>query len=218
MKHPLENSSLTPIGYVFPLSRKRVFQKLSNNFVNGDYFAARFWQNKNHLKVKEARPAEVIIHSIMPSLSGQGHTKKGDFEFVGKQYKSRDIMVLSTFMQWFGTNVGSCFIDTVPFGVKISHSLREFKEKFSFENKGDTIIASKIHICTENCGPSFLAVGWHCQKTPESVTGRDRVVVNALMHWLGTKAGRQYMNEYRRYIKRICTLAHKKRLELVKAA
>jgi hypothetical protein len=208
MNHPLENPSLTPIGFVFPLYNKRVFQKLGEGFINGDYEAAFFWEKMNRLKSPAPLPAETIIHEIMPSIAKRGCTQFGDFEFSGRQYFSRDIMVLSTFMQWFGTNIGRSFITDAPFGFRCSHPLREFKEKFALENKRDKLIAGRIHSCDKHrCGPG--AIGWVCDPDVSQVTDRDRLVVQSLMHWLGNRAGRDYMSAYNRRINRL----HKRRRE-----
>ncbi|MCA9359856.1 hypothetical protein KC850_02340 [Candidatus Kaiserbacteria bacterium] len=204
MKHPLVNPSLTPVGFVFPNSRRRVSQILPRNGVNGDFYAAKFWQKKNCLLAPDPKPAEVIVHTIMPALSKRGRTKESDFMFSGKPYLSRDIMVLSTFMQWFGTNVGSGFIRHKPFRFKSTHPLREFREKFVLENTDNTVSARLIHICNDKCEASMSGLGRVCCLTPELIQPRDLIVIDSLMHWLGTKAGRQYMTDYDLYIKKIC--------------
>jgi hypothetical protein len=198
MKHPLENLSLTPIGFVFPNQKKRIEEKLGQYMVNGDYYAALFWNNANKVYENTNQPAKVILQEILPYLSGYKHEAE-DFMFDGLQYISRDIMVLSACMQWTGTNNGRSFMTESPFGYDWN-GFDEFVCKYTHENKNDELSRVLLHQCTEDCedvAPGIEA----CVYDGEQITSRDRLVIDSLMIWLGTDQGRMYMKEYDAYFK-----------------
>lgn len=121
---------------------------------------------------------------------------KGDFVFEGKPYLTRDIMTLSSAVQWFGTNVGGCFIDEPLAGKGPNyHRSREFTLKLARRNEDmfrsfPDMYSFIVHRCTNRCKNS-------CVYNSRMVTDRDKAVVDALMRWLGTAHGRQYLNDYR---------------------
>lgn len=199
MQHPLENPSLTPVGFTFSGGATRLQHGTSPGYINHDLVSAEFWSNANSLKASLPRPAETIIHELMPSIATIGRTTKGDFEFAGRPYLSRDIMILSRFVQWFGSNCGRSFLfysdNHVPEGTPAE---KVFLFKLMDENTKSNTTRYLIHECSESCKRSW---GWFGECVPDSdyVTRRDEIVVEALMRWLGKKAGQEYISRFKEH-------------------
>ncbi len=122
---------------------------------------------------------------------------KGDFQFDGLPYLTRDILVLSSTVQWFGTNVGWCFIETDISRDPGFHPEREFLIKFAKEMERKDMVAFLTHVCTPRC--FHEALSWFiggCYVDGETVFPRDRAVIDGLMRWLGRKAGRTFIADY----------------------
>lgn len=198
MDHPLVNPSLTPLGFVFPIYRKRLEHVPLPGSIDGDRVAAEFWELKNRTRARGERPAETIIHEVLPPLDLLADPEKVDFTFEGRGYRSRDIMVLSTFMQWFGTSVGNVFLTDIPFDLRISDAAQEFRLKLKREEKRHPITAILVHECTDACGVHSMLF-WVCKPERGYTTKRDHAVVDALMTWLGMPQGRAYIEEYKAY-------------------
>lgn len=196
-EYPLKNPSLTPIDLGFSNRKARIEATLGPYMVNGDYFAVLFWDQANRLNA-ERKPAVEILQHILPSLSGYIY-HEGDISFDGAQYVSRDIMVLSSFMQWTGANIGRSFMSETSIGQK-SGGVNEFLNKYQEFNKRGRLIGILIHEHTIECGHVSGGIG-HCVSTPKLATVRDKLVMQALMMWLGTDSGRDYMNKYDEYFK-----------------
>lgn len=197
-KHPLENPSLAPLGLTTELSYSRLHWRPTGPFmVFVERMSARFWEKRNRADALRPLPVETIIHRIMPSMAQRNRIAKGDFVFEGKPYLTRDIVTLSSAVQWFGTNVGSCFINE-PLHKKGRgyHPSREFIVKLAQENEQKLdacrpdMYTHLTHRCTGRCKNS-------CVYDSRTVTDRDKAVVDALMRWLGTAHGRQYLEQYR---------------------
>lgn len=198
MDHPLVNPSLTPVGFVFPVSQRRLEFMLQPHEVDGDRVAAKFWELKNCARAEGLRPTEVIIHEVLPSMDSSLDHEWYDFDFVfkGFRYLSRDILVLSTFMQWFGSNVGYSFLTEIPFDLEVHDTAQEFRLKLVHAEKKHPITAGLL-CCTPRC---ITARGsWACVTNHGDVAKRDTAVVNALMTWLGMPQGRAYIEEYKAY-------------------
>jgi len=162
-----------------------------------------FWDKTSRLSVSVPRPAEVMMNTIMPIMPGYQIFEEGDIPLNDIQYMSRDILVLSSVIQWFGTGIGQNWITERPSTCKASRSSLEFVERFAID--GQKFIYAAIHQCLATCRPGY------CDHTPKQITKRDRLVVGAFMIWLGRVEGRDYMERYTDYIGKV----HKKRRPLM---
>jgi hypothetical protein len=199
MQHPLVNPSLAPVGFVFPISRERLEYKSdeSTPWVNTEKLIAEMWEEVNCAHAQKPLPLVTIIHKILPGLARKNKLEEGDFEFDGLPFLSRDIALISTFVQWFGTNVGGAFLETRLHSKSSSRKDHEFVIKFAEHCKQYNLIAHLMHVCTDRCLKGlyiFHSTGHdYSEKT---VTDRDRAVVDGLMRWLGSRAGRAFIAEY----------------------
>jgi len=197
-KHPLENPTLAPLGLTTPLSQTRLQWRPSiPHTVFVERMSARFWEKRNRTDAARPLPVETILHRIMPSMAQCNRLTRGDFVFEGKAYLTRDIVTLANAVQWFGTNIGKCFIDEPLLKKgKNYHSSREFTRKLARENEQKcefnrpNMYTFLAHRCTGRCKGQ-------CVYDARKVTERDKAVIDALMRWLGTVHGRQYLADYR---------------------
>ena len=206
-RHPLENPSLAPLGLRTQLSYRRLQWKPTIQFtVFEERMIARFWDKHNRADAPRPLPVEAILHKILPSMAQSNRISKGDFVFEGKSYLTRDIVTLSSVMQWFGTNVGRCFIDRkVARQGRGYHESREFTIKLAEENKSWSrscdMYTFLSHRCTGRCNNKKRLRFWlsndPCVHDSRTVTERDKAVIDGLMRWLGTAHGRQYITEFR---------------------
>lgn len=200
-KHPLQNPSLAPLGLRSKLSYQRLHYKPSVKFVVfEERMIACFWEKCNRADAVRPLPIEVIIHKILPGMARANRLTAGDFCFDGKPYLTRDLVVLSNAMQWFGTNVGRCFItEPVRNPGKGYHESKEFVVKLEKENKRHNLYAFLAHWCTTRCNSKkHFRLGLDsCIYDHRQVSGRDKAVIDGLMRWLGTAHGRKYLADFR---------------------
>ncbi len=197
--HPLENPSLTPYGFVFPGGQKRLeYKPTTSCCVNVEKIAARIWDRWNRTNAPKPLPVQTIIHEILPGLASANRITNGDFWHNGLPYLTRDILVLSRTVQWLGSNNGLCFL-----GTDISHSSihgfhpeREFRIKFAMEKMD--MVALLMHICTPRCNVVHSLYYNGCYYNANDVSSRDRAVVDGLMRWLGKRAGRAFIAEFKK--------------------
>lgn len=202
-RHPLENPSLTPYGFVFPNAQKRLQYEPKSNmlWVNQERIAARTWDRLNRTNAPRPLPVQTIIHWILPGLATANRISDGDFWHEDLQYLTRDILVLSRTVQWLGSNNGRCFLETDISRDSIPefHSEREFRIKFAKEMARLDMVALLMHICTPQCKIVRSLFYNGCYYDMNAVSARDRVVVDGLMRWLGSKDGRTtFLAEFQR--------------------
>ena len=157
MQHPLENPSLAPCGFVFPYYRQRLKFRPEDvkHFFNREKAIAKIWDRLNRTDAQKPTPVQTIVHEILPAQASVNRITKGDFCFGDLPYLTRDILVLSTAIQWFGTNCGNCFIETDISRHSGFHPEREFLTKFAQEKHyGKGLIAMWVHVCTSHCEKS----------------------------------------------------------------
>lgn len=200
-KHPLENPSLAPLHLTTALSYRRLqYEPTSSFWVFEERMSARLWEKRNRMDAQRPLPVERIIHSILPAMAARFRIDKGDFVFEGKPYLTRDIVTLSSAVQWFGTNIGRCFIDEpLRNPPKNYHASKEFALKLAKENRDRDFYAFLSHRCTNACNNPKrfrLFMSDPCLFDSRKVTERDRAVIDGLMRWLGTTHGRQYLTEF----------------------
>jgi len=201
-KHPLENPSLAPFGLAMPISQDRLKYTSDNEiWVNTEKLIARLWDKCNRTNAPRPLPVQTIVHEIMPGVARANRLTKGDFLFDGLPYLTRDITILSSVVQWFGTSCGRCFLEDPLVGCDPSHPEREFMEKFAKQQKlwdHMDMVAFFCHVCTPRCAADtrlyFLETPHYY--SPSQVSVRDRAVVDGLMRWLGRKAGREFVARY----------------------
>jgi hypothetical protein len=193
MRHPLENPSLTPLGFGSGDTPTRTRYKKWEGNLNGDWFAAKVWDKANRLKVMSPRPAEVIIHEIMPGMKTLGRTAEADIWFDGKPYLTADLAIISTFARWLGTNWGSDFLSHIPYNMPPVHPSKEFLTKLDLQAvKTRPMVEHFKHTCSmESCGKGRDCLGAHI-----TATEREHLAVKAFAFWLGTSAGRVYIADY----------------------
>ncbi|MDD2657626.1 MAG: hypothetical protein PHD04_03135 [Candidatus Pacebacteria bacterium] len=202
-RHPLENPSLTPYGFVFPSWQERLKHKQPPNmtWLNEENIMGRIWDRANRANAPKPLPAETILHDILPSLKTANRLASGDFMFNGLPYLTRDILVLSSFMQWFGTGVGRCFLESavpswdVPANGYIGEW--EFLIKLKIEQQRWEPIANVVHVCTDDCD-KIRSLNGSCHRSSAQIMPRDRAVVEGLLRWLGKQAGRAFIAEFQR--------------------
>lgn len=201
MQHPSVNPSLAPFGFVFPFQRARL--EYVPQFVRGinrERIMGRLWGKCNRLKAEHPLPVQVIIHEILPSQARVNKITKGDLMFEGLPYLSRDILVLSSMVQWLATNVGDCFLTTKKMaGEEARNHEREFVLKLAAEMEGCDLVARIFHVCNTQCnsnvGRIFAFDHPHAYDS-SSVSSRDRALVDGLMRWLGKRSGRSFVKRY----------------------
>lgn len=205
MQHPLENPTLAPFGFAFPESQKRLeYVPEITSGVNCERIIAELWDKWNRKNSRYPLPVTEIIHRILPGLATLNQLRKGDFEFDGRPYLSRDILVLSSLVQWLATNVGGCFLETDISSRKDLpmkyHPEREFLIKCELEKEHHAglqdIPAFITHVCTNRCKELWRCTHGVCHYNPKDVSTRDRAVVDGLMRWLATKQGRAFTTRY----------------------
>lgn len=217
MQHPLTNPSLAPFGFVFPRYKERLDHKQPDRFwVNPERAMAKFWQSLHFQDSETTLPIETIIHTILPSMGTRWKITKGDFTFRSLPYLSRDIAVISTCIYWFGTNVGNCFLTTSSFRKSIRHD-HEFLEKLRDPVQGvKDLVRMLTHVCNKDCSETL--VDTHVYKV-DHTSPRDRALIEGVMRWLGTKAGRDFIASWLVHIKQKQSNAnHLRRNSLKKAA
>ena len=163
------------------------------------------WESANRLDANGTRPVTEIVHRIMPGVAASSRLTKGDLVFDGLPYLARDILVMNVFIQWFGTNVGSCFLESTPIGLrekKNFHPEREFVLKYAYELSTSSLKSLPhmlFHVCSERCArkgePLYLPSDGHYYSYV-NFSQRDAAVINALMRWLGSKNGRAFVDRY----------------------
>jgi hypothetical protein len=218
--HPLENPSLAPFDLVFPIRQERLKHRSENisHWVNTEKLIARMWDKCNRSNATKPVPVQTIIHEILPGRAQANRITQGDFQFDGLPYLTRDILVLSSTVQWFGTGVGWSFIaaDISRDSIPGFHPAREFIIKFECASREKDMVAFLTHVCTPACKsggkmvPLTASLSGTCHIDSRGVSTRDRAVVDGLMYWLGQKEGRSFIADYARRKKNALTAAQKR--------
>jgi hypothetical protein len=208
-RHPLENPSLAPYGLATPIFQRRLqYQSTDAYWVNPEKLIAKAWDQRNRASAQEPRPVCTIVHEVLPGLAQSNRIRKGDFVFIdGMPYLTRDIVVLSTVVQWFGTNCGRVFLEDPLFGG-VSHPEREFTEKLAKCHYCRDMPAFWCHQCNPQCGAGLLTFNQECHRRFTDASIRDRAVIDGLMRWLGREAGREFVADYLARKKRAQAAAH----------
>ena len=199
MKHPLVNPSLTPHGFGVGNTYTRTTWKSDDSGrYNGDWGAARFWQEANRLDVAY-RPAEHIVHEIMPSMRTIGRTHKGDFVFDGKPYLSQDLAVMTSAAVWIATNCGGAMLANPLCNVTYTKT-NEFRVRWREYEKPQAnghLLRHLLHTCEKGkCGHGGFKPCPHFHK---SATERESLVLDAFLFWLGTMQGREYLARFQEF-------------------
>lgn len=193
---------MAPCGFVFPNWKARLdYEPEGQYWVNEEVVIARLWDRHNRVGGSRQPPVQTIVHEILPALASANRLTDGDFWHGGLPYLTRDVLVLSSTLQWFGTNIGRCFLET-----DISkQSIRGYRPEHEFiiklsqasREKGD-MVAFFVHVCSERCTvwQPLAAFGGGCCYDKKQVSARDRVVVDGLMRWLGTEEGRLFVKRF----------------------
>jgi hypothetical protein len=168
-------------------------KSLNNEFwVNAEVVIARFWDKRNRANESRPLPVQTIIHEILPGQKRINRLEKGNFVFEGLPYLTRDIMVLNSIVQWFGTSVGSNFLTEDISRWHPHHPEREFLVKFEVKNNQ--------WFCWDPCVYDL-----------DEVSERDRAVADGFMRWLGRHAGREFTAQYQTRLKRVWAAVDEKR-------
>lgn len=218
--HPLENPSLTPYGFVTPIGQRRLeYTPTISGSINAEKIVARIWDRWNRANAPKPLPVQTIIHEILPGLATVNRIIDGDFWHDGLPYLTRDILVLSRTVQWLGSNNGRCFLETDISRDSIPefHPEREFRIKFAKEMRQMDMVAMLMHICTPRCEVVRSLYHSGCYYYANDVSSRDRAVVDGLMRWLGKKAGRAFIAEFKTRKKSAWDAANKRETEKWKA-
>jgi hypothetical protein len=201
MRHPLHNPSLAPVGFCDVVAQQRLRAEPHPEWsYNPELAIAKFWAGWNRQGASHPLPVATIIHDMLPAMSTRFRMTEGEFMFEGKWYVGRDIAVLSSAVQWFGSNVGNCFLLHSPVFFKPRSKDREFVEKFAQERVSNALVMRFTHhACTEACGrnpePHEVVVGFRVRDLHDyaPVTERDQALVEGLMWWLGRTQGRSFI-------------------------
>lgn len=195
MQHPLKNPSLTPHGFgagnTFGRTKLKTF---GHGTFNGDWGAARYWERSNRLS-SDYRPAEHIIHTLMPGMRTPGRTYAGDFEFAGRPYQVHDLSVLTAAAVWLGTNCGQAMFSRSPL-TSPAHfsSTNEFRvrwHQYGDSEKKGYLLSHLLH----ECQPHSCDFGRQqsCSVFHRPATEREELVLDALLFWLESLRGREYL-------------------------
>jgi len=200
MKHPLVNPSLAPHGFGVGNTYQRSSWKSDDHGrFNADWGAARFWQEANRLD-SDFRPAEHIVHQIMPGMRTLGHTEKGDFEFDGQLYQSHDLAVMTSFAVWLSTNCGSAMRHNHLWKVEATktNEYRVRLRKYEQPQIPGHILRHLLHTCQKGkCGHGGSR---SCASFYKQATEREELVIDAFLFWMGQDSGRTYMAKLDGYI------------------
>jgi|ETNmetMinimDraft_33_1059910.scaffolds.fasta_scaffold12808_3 hypothetical protein len=217
MQHPLENPSLAPYVFVFLFYQKRLkYKPTTGFFVNREKIIAKLWDKCNRASAPRPLPVQTIIHEILPAQASANRIFKSDFTHDDLPYLTRDILVLSSVIQWLGTNVGSCFLECLYHDISRQpsfHPEREFRMKLAKEMRHVDMVAFWTHICTSRCNTVHLFPYGSCYYDSHEVSTRDRAVVDGLMLWLGRNAGRTFVAEYLTRTSKAIDATNKRRWE-----
>lgn len=239
MQHPLVRPSLAPYGFAYHQHSDRLSYKPRHDpyYVNAERMMARFWDRRHRIDALDPLPIETIIHRIMPGHAQVNRLFEKEFEFRGYAYMSRDIALLSSIMYWFGTNVGSCFLevpytgDWLPKDRQLpplnewkdklkNHPEHEFLKKYERAMRDRDMVAFWGHECTGECGESRRKfspfVSPHAYDS-SAITERDRAVVRGLMHWLGRVEGRSFTADWLAHLKKLRDAADVRRKQETRA-
>lgn len=205
-RHPLEDPSLAPFGFAFPLQQERITLEEPSGiyWVNEERMIAQQWDEWNRLSSPWPRPIEMIIHHILPSIGKRYRITDSSFIFNGRPYNTRDILILSSTMTWLGTNCGKCFIDTDISREDVPgfHPAREFHLKLAREAQIQRVdmYAVLCHSCKPTCN---RRARWpHCHIDPREVSERDRIIIDSLMRWLGRGEGRSFISIHKENVRK----------------
>lgn len=199
VEHPLENPSLAPFGFVTPLMRQRLEYEPSFSWAfNHERLIGKLWTKANRLRAAHPLPIPTIVHEILPAQAKANQIRDGDFLFDGLPYVSRDVLVLSSIVQWLGTNIGRAFLseDKTVSQSQSFHPEREFVLKL--EHYPRDLVAFWTHVCSKDCKRSnVISLGSEPHFfSSKKVSPRERALADGLMRWLGRPAGRAFIAEY----------------------
>jgi|GEM_PF-6670871 len=216
MKHPLENPSLTPHGFAVGgyaqrarhkwLSPKSVVET-NFRFLNGDWVAANQWSKANRLQ-SSFRPAEHIVHIIMPGMRTIGRVTDGDFMFAGLSYYSYDIAVLSALATWLGTNCGSSTLVHGDSHFVIRTKTNEYRDRWRADEElhgGRSLLSAVL------TNPVKYQESVHVHQKPPQPTEREELLKEAFLFWLGQSTGRKYLSGLKAEFFRLHSLEQERR-------
>lgn len=210
MQHPLVRPSLAPYGFAHHHHSDRLGYTSDINpyWVNAERLMAKFWDRRHRIDAPDPLPIETIIHRILPAQAQANRLSEGEFTFRGLPYLSYDIALLSSIMYWFGTNVGSCFLERptiFPPKGRLGRPEYEFLAKYEREMQRRDMVAFWGHQCTHRCSQDNVMlspfVSPHAYDS-RTITSRDRAVTEGLMRWLGRPEGRVFIADWLAHLER----------------
>jgi hypothetical protein len=198
--HPLATSSLAPFGFATSFYAERLDFRPpgQKHYLNPERLIAKLWERAHLRDARRPHPIQAIIHTILPSICEDYRAADGDFLFLRKPYSSRDIMILSSAVQWLGTNCGMSFLTESSINSSCDDPQLEFATKFERLSTNCLLTCQFTHECSEKCGtpPPGVFMGLTCRLDPNMVSVRDKALIKSLMLWLGTSAGRRFLDAF----------------------
>lgn len=221
MNHSLKSQSLAPQGFVFPLYIERLNDRYKpwpsslSHHINPELMMSRFWEKVNRAGSPTPMPIQTIIHEILPTLGKKYRARDNDTFFDGKHYRSRDICLISTIVQWFATNSGNGFLEKINcYWLDLYTDRKDYYQvKYSAEQKLSDMFRYWTHVCMPCCyNPSrFTADSDRHVLSTQSVTARDRAIAQAVMKWLDSDAGNAFRIAWSERMKKATDILHSKR-------
>lgn len=197
LRHPLERLSLAPYGFVFPVRRQRLAYVPPNRFgVDEEKLVVRLWERWNRID-RATPPLQTILHRILPAEMQEYPVGNGSFTHGDLLYRTRDVLILSSAVQWLGCNMGRYFLEEDISEKRDYSPEKEFSLKLAAwkKEKGIEPAAFFAHVCNIHCRPSVPWVGCHYRRS--DISARDEAVVAALMDWLGSEDGRAFLAAFK---------------------
>jgi hypothetical protein len=193
--HPLINQSLAPQVFTTDakLGRRRYVPQAG---VNRERIITTFWDKIHRRAADKPYPLQIILHEILLRRCPDAPRSPVDFDFEGYGYAARDIFVVTSMVQWLGTNVGTQFYEDRTLRACPLPDDEGFWMDFE-ERWGWNTIRSVLHECTSTCVPSSSSAEFgDGHDYAEVVSERDLAVVEAFFVWLGMPHGRAFTLSY----------------------
>ena len=211
MLHPLSTiatarHSLAPFGFVLPQYRERLdYQSpIDPKHINHERIVLYLWERANRVSQPGPLPITTIIHEIIPAADAAQRLIRGDSMWDDREYLKRDIALLSTIVQWFGTSVGRVFLEDIGHWAYVPsvQPLRgpdEYVQKLRSESNRALPFMWTHSTCNDRCHTTTTQYMYisapHCYVS-DDLSIRDRAVINGLMVWLGMEAGREFTRSF----------------------
>ena len=161
---------------------------MSQAHTHNEHILGQVWDRSNYSNSSGLMPLRIILHDIVPWMHAQHRIQNGDLYLGGFPYWKHDVRFLSQMISWLGSVRGTEILYPSSNAHEPGIYLSRWRARRAvYEEELARLLATpkrKVH-----------------QRHKSQLSRRERMLVDALMYWLGSTTGRRFLRMYEKYKK-----------------